>query len=244
MTNFTKIHEIYIFKVLRSYFQSKYKTQRSLTSMVLVYNIIEYFKFRNILELGFCFGQTFGVMLQATSAGSHLTAVDIAFNTELYDKFFKDSIYTQNKTIEFLNIDTKDFIASREYDFINVDANLPNRFNDMIMAVKCLSPNGILMVDNYAKPEVDPGIDKFLKLDHGLVPFLIDEQAIYFCKNTLDVSYFLDSVLEEQMSTVASLYNIDYKNYFIKSVYPVGISPWALESNPEVYLAYCKQQNI
>jgi hypothetical protein len=212
--------------------------------MVLVYNIIEHFNFKNILEFGFCYGQTFGVMLQAASAGSHLTVVDIEFNTELYDKFFKDSIYTQDKTIEFINIDTKNFVAARQYDFINVDAGLPNRFNDMCMAVKCLSPDGILMVDNYAKPDVDPGIDKFLKLDHKLVPFLIDDQAIYFCKNTLDVSYFLDVVLAEKMSKIASLYNIDYKNHFIKSVYPIGIPAWELENHPELYLAYCQKQNI
>lgn len=220
------------------------KSQRCITSMILVHNIIEYFKFKNILELGFCFGQTFSVMLQATAPGSRLTAVDIEFNTELYDKYFKDSIFTKDKTIEFLNIKTDDFVPDGKYDFINSDAGVPYRVNDMVMASKCLAPHGILMIDNWQTSVVDSGIDKFLKLDHGLVPFLIDQQAVYFCRDNLDVSNFLDVVLEERMSTVATLYNKDYKGHFVKSVAPVGISHWDLEDLPELFLTYCQEKNI
>jgi hypothetical protein len=89
---------------------------------------------------------------------------------------------------------------------------------------------------------VDQAIDDFLALDTGFVPFLSDGQAIYFHHQSHDATDFLDQVLNDKFSDLATLYNVDYKSYNVKTV-KFWPTVWN-DRDPRVFWLICKRLKI
>lgn len=209
--------------------------------LLLVYCLIKYFNFNEILEIGFRQGKTFGALIEATTHGS-LTAVDIDFDMSLYDKFYKDSEYVKNKEIKFLKMSSLDFVDTKKYDFINVDGDhtMPVVLKDLIKSVKLIKNTGILMIDDYALSDIDFAIDELLKLNTNFVPFLIDEQAIYFHHVSHDASNFLDFELKKIFETFCNISYISYKNFHVTKI---SCLP-AVADHDDIFSLICKKYSL
>jgi hypothetical protein len=236
-----KFHQTTMSKIL-----NEYHTMRSNLSLVTVFYIIQFFKLRNILELGFYQGQTFGVMLEASEENTNLTAIDIEYQLDLYDRHYSKTNVVKEKNVTLLKMSSLDFISSEKYDFINVDTGMSEydshatRTQDLMNAANLIDRSGILMLDNYR--ECDGLINDFLHQHQNLAPFLMDNQAIYFHNNEHDATEFLDnflvSILPEEF---VSQYNIDYKGHTVKQLFP---TPIHIESMPELFAYYCSNRNF
>ena len=224
----------------------EYETMRSNLSLVTVFHLIQYFKCKNILELGFYQGQTFGIMIEAAVEGSTLTAVDINYILDLYNKHYKNSTAIQNKKIILNTMSSLDFKPDTKYDFINVDTGIDDssdgdlRYQDLINSVDCLEDQGILMLDNYEL--FDDVIDRFLSSTENYVPFLKDNQAIYFHHCSHDVSDFLDNVLEKLYPPhLITAHNIEYKGHTVKEL---CAKPMDIETMNDMFIFYCNKVGV
>ena len=228
-----KFHQTKIFKNLKNY-----DGMRLNFELLLIFKLIKYFKLNKILEIGFFQGKSFA-MIEATDDSGDLTAIDIIINRTLYDKIYHNTSATNNKKINLLTMSSSDFVSNpASYDFINVDvphAVLPG-YNDIIMASKLIKQTGIIMIDDYDRQDTDQAIDKFLKLNTDFVPFLMDEQAVFFHHVSHDASEFLDITLENVFSSFASLNNITYKSFIVKKI---NCLP-AITNNENIFSLVCK----
>ena len=231
-----KFHQTKIFKNLNNYDKMRVNFE-----LLLIFKLIRYFKLNKILEIGFHQGKSFGAMIEATGDSGDLTAVDIVINRTLYDKIYHDISATNNKKINLLTMSSSDFVGDpASYDFINVDGDLSLGYNDIIMASKLIKQTGIIMIDDYIYQSVDQAIDKFLKLNTNFVPFLMDEQAVFFHHVSHDASEFLDSTLENIFSSFASLSNITYKSFIVKKINCLS----AITKNEDIFSLVCKRYDL
>lgn len=211
--------------------------------LLLIFKLIKYFKLNKILEIGFYQGKSFGAMIEATDDSGELTAVDIVIDRTLYDKIYHNTLATNNKKINLLTMPSSNFVgAPASYDFINVDGdyNSLQIYDDIIMSSKLIKQNGIIMIDDYKTPNVNLAIDKFLTLNTEFVPFLIDEQAVFFHHILHDASDFLDIELENIFSSFASLSNITYKSFIVKKINCLPV----ITHNNDIFSLTCNRYDL
>jgi hypothetical protein len=224
--------------------RGEYDTMRNNLSLVTVFYLFEYFKFKHILEIGFYEGQTFGLMLESTEKNSSLTAIDIDFKYDLFNKYYADSQYTKDKIIKLLNIDIRNFVPEKNYDFINIDVADGAEARKLRVKTACflvnyMEKNGVIMWDNFKNYSDD--IDVFLKMNHNFVPFLNDDQALYFHHREHDASHFLDTVITNSLYDIASTNNVDYKGFLVKQIETIRVP---LDQEQSLFLDYCINNDI
>lgn len=213
---------------------------RGTVSLSFLLYFIQSIPIRNILEIGFYEGQTFGLMLEATQPGSVLTAIDIDFRLDVFQKFFQNSNFVKDKTIELVEKDSLSFTPTRKYDLINVDGDNPNRKSNIKLAINNLSDNRVLMVDNYHSDYNKKVIGEFISSQKTWQPFLLDSQAVYFKREQTDFSNFVDNTLTP-FNEIASLYNIDYHGYTVKEIKPM---PVLIHHCSDMMHRFCYHKNI
>lgn len=210
--------------------------------LLLIFKLIQYFQFENILEIGFREGKTFGALLEAMTQGE-ITAVDNDFQMHLYDKLYKNSKAVLNKKIQLVDIDSTKFRNfGQKYDFINVDGDhtMPVVFKDICFALKEIAHNGIIMLDDFAKPDVDLAIDQFLKHNQDFIPFLMGEQSVFFHHMSTDLSYFLDVELKKIFASFADISDIIYKDFQIKKI---SVLP-AITAHDDIFSLICERYEL
>lgn len=233
-----KFHQTESFKNLNNY-----KGMRVNFELLLIFKLIKWFKLNKILEIGFNQGKSFGAMIEAVDDNSELNAVDIVIDRTLYDKIYHNSSIINNKKINLLTMSSSDFVDHpASYDFINVDGDhtMPQVLDDIIMSSKLIKQNGIIMIDDYILSDIDLAIDKFLTLNTDFVPFLMDEQAVFFHHISHDASKFLDIELENIFSLFASLDNITYKSFIVKKI---SCLP-AITINEDIFSLICQRYDL
>jgi hypothetical protein len=213
-------------------------SMRDPSSLIMVFSIIKYFNYRSILEMGFYQGLTFSTMIEAVEPGANLTAIDIDFKREIFDQYYLNSKYVEDKHINLLNMSTHDFVPTETYDFINVDGG-SRRDIEIATAAKCISPTGIIMLDDYKK--LEHVVDAFLDLKTGFVPFLADSKAMYFHHESHTADDFLDRVVENLFVSYCNTDNKIYKGHVVKTVEPRPIDITMLDS---VFRIFAQTQDI
>jgi predicted O-methyltransferase YrrM len=234
-----KFHETEVFKNLHLYDQKN----RLNFELLLLFYLIKYFDARTLLEIGFDEGCSFGAMIEATADHSVLTAVDICFNRSLFNKFYHHTRHVNDKKITLLNMSSLEFTDdTNKYDFINVDGDhtMPVVYHDLVNASKLIKQTGIIMIDDCAQEGVNTAIDQFLTLGTDFVPFLLDEQGVYFHHISHDASEFLDVELERIFASFAHLPNVTYKSFLVKQIKCLP----AITSDNDVFSLICKKYNL
>ena len=248
-----KFHQTIMSNLLHEYLGA-----RGNLSLICVLYIIQFFKCKDILEMGYWQGKTFGIMLEATQPHSSLTTVDIKFQMDLYNRHYANSSVVKDKKINFVTMSSLDFVSDTKFDFILVDVNLKmatcsygehryvdendihTRYLDMIHASTLLSDQGILMVDGYRK--FTKAIEDFLECNHQLVPFLIDNEALYFHNINHNATEFLDVFLEQSLPPeFVSKHNIDYLGHTVKILKTL---PIYVESKKDLFKTYCMLEDL
>ncbi len=216
---------------------SCYEDMRVNFEVLLIFELVKHFKCREILEIGFYEGKTFGALLEANCTES-LTAIDLKFEMALYDKFYKDN----SKKVTFLNMSSTEFKTDTKFDFINVDGNheLPVVQSDLVNAFNMIKKTGIILVDDYKYKPVDFAIDQILKQNYDFVPFLADEQGIYFHHVSHDTTEFLDTKIKNIFESFCYIDNVMYKNFQITKI---SCLP-AITKNDDVFSMICKKYKL
>lgn len=224
-----------------------YDTMRTNISLMTVFYIIQYFKPKNILEMGFYEGQTFGIMLEAADANCELTALDLEFRMELYDRYYKNSKPTLDKKINLITTNSNNFCPAGQFDFINVDTGTPEeldtvRATDFKNAMNWLSKDGILMLDNYEECE-KIFLSSILQEENlRIVPFLKDDQAMYFHHVDHDANHFLDSFIPEIFpNEFISRCNVNFYNHLITDIWA---RPFELQRHIDLFRMYCQFKSL
>lgn len=221
---------------------SLYETMRVNFEILLIFSLSKYFNFKEILEIGFRQGMTFGALLEAINQGS-LTAIDLDFDMSLYDKFYKDSVYVKNNNVNLLKMSSLDFNdVDRKYDFINVDGDhtMPVVYKDLLKSVKLIKHSGILMIDDYYLTDIDFAINKLLETNSGFVPFLMDEQAVFFHHVSHDASHYLDVELKEIFSMFCDVSDIEYKSHQVKKISALP----AVTNHNDIFSLICEKYKL
>lgn len=208
---------------------------RSFTSLAVVFYMNQYFKFKNLLEIGFYQGLTFGCLLESAEDGATLTAIDTRFRMEIYDKFYKDSEYTKNKQINLVQMSDSEFEPIGVYDFVNVDSG-PDRKTPLMKILDHVNEQSIIMFDNYDFIQFKHQLDEFISKSksHNFVPFLLDGGAMYFRHKNSDHADFLDNFLENIFWEWCSTDSIDYLGHRVKQILPKDLKD-SLNDMPEVF---------
>jgi SAM-dependent methyltransferase len=226
----------------------QYNRMRVPLSSLVLFSLIQYFKPKSILEMGFFEGKTFGIMLEAASENCELTAIDIEYRMKLFDKYYAKSNVIKNKKINLLTVNSLEFNSNSTFDFINVDTgggeSIPSlRCHDLNHAAQLLTKDGILMLDDYKKCETF--IPEFLQTYPTIKPFLIDSQALYFHYETHDANYFLDTFIKQVLP--AEFANISNINIGDCSVTEIKSIPIYIDHNRDLldlFKSYCKIKNF
>jgi predicted O-methyltransferase YrrM len=233
-----KFHKTEAFKNLNSFSGRN----RLNFELLLLFYLIKYFDPKTILEIGFDEGCSFGVMLEAATINSQLTGVDIRLDRTLFDRIYNDSQHTVDKKITLLHMSSLNFTDDNKYDFINVDGDhsMPTVYHDLVNASKLINQSGIIMIDDYAWEGVNTAIDQFLTLGTDFVPFLMDEQCVYFHHISHSADQFLDVELEKILASFCLLSNTTYKSFLVKEVRCLP----AVTSNLDVFSLICKHYDL
>jgi len=231
MSNFYKT------KTLKIYDEFRY-AGRSFSSLITIFYLIKYFKFKKILEVGFLEGQTFGLMVEASDTDTHLVTMDPFLQLEVYNRHYTHDEVTKNKKIEILETTFEEFSSSDKFDFILIDSGMPNdevisrfknrtyshqepllldvdRSEHFIESLKLCHDKTIIALDDYIA--LDQITNNVLAKQDMFVPFLADDSTLYFHKKENNCVEFLDEYLEK-LGPMHDLVNIDYKGHVIKKV--------------------------
>lgn len=215
------------------------KSMRSPCSMMTLMKILEYFQPKKILEIGFFQGQTLGLICESVPEESDLTTIDVQIDLSVFDRLFGDIIKQKMLNVQFLEMDSRRYQPDRQFDFINVDGGPELRYDDLMMASTTISPDGIIMFDNYGK--FPDQIETFLSQGTGLVPFLIDGQALFLHYPHHDANDFLDNVLPKYFLHFCDVVNVDYHSHLISEIKPIPVSIHIFD---RVVLEFCKSMDI
>ena len=230
-------YQTHIFKNLSLYNRG----MRNNSELLVLFYLIKFFKFKNILEIGFFEGKTFGVMIESSTENSNLTAIDIMLNKKIYDLLYDNSSILGNRQVNLVETNSLDFLPDRKYDFINIDTshNYPETLNEIKYYLRHVSESGILMLDDYMWPGVDKSIGEFMYENSEWVPFLMGEQAVFFHHVSHNASEFLDQTLNV-LSPFCSLNNVDYKSHIVKKV---SCLP-AVSDHEDIFTMICQRYKL
>lgn len=197
---------------------NQFESMRTSLDSFLLFSVVNYFQSKRILEIGYREGYSFGLMLQASHPDATLDAVDLTFAVS---KIFEYII--TNKEYTFHEMSSIDFNYNGTYDFINVDGNheYEHAIADISNAIAHLSPNGILMVDDYSLPGVDRAITEVLLQNPGVKPVLKGLQQVFFVKlgSTLPFADYELHVLQNKTGDFLQISHVNYKGFDIVDVW-------------------------
>jgi len=234
-----KFCDTIIFKNLDCYS----KSMRVNIELLLIFNLIKYFQYKKILEIGFFEGKTFSTILESIKSTGELTAVDPFINRTIFDKLYGNCEIVSNNKITFLPIKSENFKSQLNYyDFINVDGDhsIPVVLKDLQLAFKMIKIDGIVMIDDYALDDVDYAIEQCIKLNTDFVPFLMCEQSVFFHHVSHDAASFLDNEISNLFSMFCDVSNVEYKNYHVKKI---SCLP-AITNNDDIFSLVCERYKL
>lgn len=178
----------------------------------LYFSIMKKYQYKNILEIGFFEGQTCGLLLESSNA--HITCVDPAPTTDLFDKLYKE---LQHR-VDLHVMKSQDF-DFKNYDLIIVDGdtNFVSVSQDICHSINALESTGMLLINSYQKPSVMQAIEEFVLPAH-LVPFLKSDQTLFFHRSTVDRGDFLDFELPHLANNFIRFENIEFCGHVVLNV--------------------------
>ena len=207
---------------------------RDPVSLIMLYLVIQHFKFRNVLEMGFYQGLSLAAMIEAAPVSTKFTTIDIEFRCEIFNQHFADWI----DRVTWLNMSTHDFRPNQTYDFILVDGS-DQRNLELEIAHSCVDIHGVIMFDDYHKWQ--PELVHFLQQHPDWTPFLADSKALYLHHVSHQADEFLDCVVEQRFQDFCHTGNCDYHGHWVKTVTP---RPIDIVYMSDIFPLFAKQRNI
>lgn len=181
-------------------------SMRGFVDATLLWKLLTHYPKRNILEIGCYQGLTTGLFFECNPQ-SCVTSIDIKDRLDLfrknYNQYLPQHQFYQMKSQEF---DCKD----KKYDivFIDGDHSHETSWMDMQLAMKCITPDGILIIDDYNMSGVKQSIKNLYVSYQDWVPFMQGIQTQFWHHKSQNKSEFLDGLLQDPLSNILLMNNI------------------------------------
>jgi len=152
---------------------------RSMLDMFLLWQVVQYFKPRSFLEIGFAAGQTMGIMYEASQETGRYVSIDCNYDQRcIFDQVFTDH------SVMFNEVDSRhiEFDPSQQFDFVHIDGDHSYEMvcNDLNKVRPLLHEQTILYMDDYLDPGVDLAIKHEILAKSDWRPFLYGDQSVFF----------------------------------------------------------------
>ena len=182
-------------------------SMRATVDAILLWRLIQHFKFKKFLEIGIYQGLTTGLFLEASGDGT-VVGIDPASKLDLFYKNYADSQHR----FTLIQEKSQNVDLSGEYDFILLDSDHYVDYEfmkyDLDQTLPLLNKSGILAI-NCSLEASDPLklIDELYTSKTDWVPFMRLEQLMLCHHVSSDRSEFLDSVFRDPISKFIFLHN-------------------------------------
>lgn len=191
-------------------------SMRSTLDAIIYWKFLNYYKFKNFLEIGVYQGLTTGLFFESNS-NALVDAVDPIDNLSLFREIYADFVPQLN----FINKNSQEVKYSKSYDFILVDGDHSYEYvlADIQNIMQVADINTIIGFDDYKMSGVHSALHDFRKLYPDWVPFLEAEQTQFWHHRSDSRADFLDSLLIDNISKFVILenYNDKFDNIVCKA---------------------------
>jgi len=211
---------------------------RCTTDIVIYWKLFNQYNFKSILEIGVYQGLSSGLMLES-SPECNLIGVDPELQLDTFNLIYPESIKNRAK---FILSESKDYYTDAKFDFILIDGDhsFESAYNDLLKFIPCLTPQGIIAIDDYKLVGVSQAMQKIHLENFGLVPFFQAEQTEFWHYPNNDRADFLDNLLLDDISKFIFLYNIDINESIVLKAKTV----LALTDNIDLFDEVLKLYNV
>lgn len=203
-----KFHQLQTYQHLDEF---DIRDSRNFLDLLLIQKLISLSKVKNILEIGYHKGLTFGVLYESSGADTKLTSCDITYDRDIFRKF-----YNIEKSCTFHKCKSIELTLDHLYDFILIDGD--HTYETVIKELSMLdtwaTSDCIILIDDYALPGVKKALAEFISVAN-FKPVLIGPQQIFLVRKGNDSFYKLIDQLKTEIQRVSSWSTISYNNWSI-----------------------------
>lgn len=170
-----KFHYLQTYKHFDNF---KLEDSRNFLDLLVIQRLICLLDVKNILEIGYYEGLTFGVMCESSSSNATLTSCDITYENDVFRKF-----YNIEKNCNFYNCKSVDLIVTNPYDFIVIDGDhsYTNVSKELELLDQWATDDCVIVVDDYHLPGVKKALDVFIPKSN-FSPVLIGPQQVFLIR--------------------------------------------------------------
>lgn len=183
-------------------------SMRSTVDAILLWRLIEHFKFKKFLEIGIYQGLTTGLFLEASVNGT-VVGIDPAPKLDL---LYKNHIGSRDR-FKLIQEKSQNVDFSGQYDFILLDSDHYFDYTlmkyDLDRTLPLLEETGVLAINCSLEPTAPKKIIEDLYTENtNWIPFMRLEQLMLCHHVKSDRSLFLDSLLYDNISKFIFLHNV------------------------------------
>lgn len=186
---------------------------RNTLDQYILFQIIKQRQFQNLLEIGYYQGLTFSILYEASAIDANLVACDITFEHDQLSKFVKF-----DKHVNFQKCSSTELLIDRLFDFVNIDGehSYTAVSKELAFIVPWVSPQGMIMIDDYHYPEIQLALQEFLLMNSEFKIFLQGPQQLFISRTDNDLDWlvtYTDKICSWSINgDTHQLYRYNYKN--------------------------------
>ena len=185
----------------------------------LMHMVCRAFLPKRVLEIGFCQGQTLGVLIDACGPDTDFVSVDIDFSK---NKNF-NSLYGSNQSrITWICEDSSSLTYKGQFDLMVIDGDhsYESAHKDLEQVLKVSHPGTILVMDDYdwhtiSNRGVKGVIHDNLLGQRDWVPFMMGDQTMFFHHVSHATDSFLDHDIQNTAKNFICFSNVLYNNHCV-----------------------------
>lgn len=203
-------------KVLQNWHLWGQQPSRFPNDIYLLHKTCEYFCPKQVLEVGFHLGQTFGNLIEACDNDTKFVSVEIDYGKR---RQVFDSVFATYNNVTWLEQDSRTLDLQTQFDFVFIDGDHTYEYvnQDIQNALPLLTTNSILCVDDYPEPGVDQAIRQHLLGQNGWVPVIKGHQEMFFFHHSRTLYDFLYVWLQDRARNFINFNHEDYHGYRVVS---------------------------
>lgn len=184
---------------------------RNFLDLLLLQKLMCLLKLKNILEIGYFEGLTFGIFYESSSDDTQLTSCDITYDRDIFRKFYKTE-----KICTFHKCKSSELKLDIQYDFISIDGDhtYETVIEELNMLEKWATSDCIIMIDDHNNPGVEQALAEFIPVAN-FAPVLIGPQQVFLVRKGNESFYSLIEEIKTSIQCVSSWSTVSWNSWEI-----------------------------
>ena len=152
---------------------------RTFLDLLMLHKLISLSSVKNILEIGYYEGLTFGVLYEASGDDARLTSCDISYHRDKLKNFLPFT-----KSVAFSECRSDKLTTSDKFDFICLDGDhsYESTSKDLAMLDTWADTNCVVLVDGYEMDGVKQALSEFITNESKFMPILLGIAQVFLVK--------------------------------------------------------------